>query len=144
MKETEAIFDGIRQNLIEGQTTQLTELVNTALNNGVTSEEILNQGLIPGMGVLGQLFEKKEAYVPDLLLAARAMLAVMEILEPRLVRDKAEATKSKVVIGTVQGDMHNIGKNLVLIMLKGSGFEVNDLGIDVPPQRFVEAAKEGA
>ncbi|MFC1864347.1 cobalamin-dependent protein [Chloroflexota bacterium] len=143
MKELETILGNIRQNLIEGQTQQLKESVQGALNKGVAAEEILNQGLISGMEVLGQQFEKKEAYVPDLLLAARAMMAVMEILEPQLVKAKAQAIKAKVVIGTVQGDMHNIGKNLVIIMLKGAGLEVTDLGIDVPPQEFVDAAKEG-
>lgn len=144
MKEPEAILDNIRQSLIEGQTPQLKEFVQAALNDGMEAEEILNRGLISGMNVLGQLFEKKEVYVPELLLAARAMLAVMEILEPHLMKAKAEVVKAKAVIGTVQGDIHNIGKNLVGIMLNGAGFEVNDLGIDVPPQQFVDAAKEGA
>ena len=143
MKEPEAILDNIRQSLIEGQTSQLKELVQAALSDGVEAEEILNRGLILGMEILGQRFEKKEVYVPELLLAARAMLAVMEILEPHLMKAKAEVVKTKVVIGTVQGDIHNIGKNLVGIMLTGAGFEVNDLGIDVPPQQFVDATKEG-
>ena len=144
MKEHEVMLDNIRQSLIEGQASQLEELVQAALNEGVEAEEILNRGLISGMGMLGQRFEKKEVYVPELLLAARAMMAVMGMLETQLVKAKAEVVKAKVVIGTVQGDVHNIGKDLVAIMLRGVGFEVRDLGIDVPPQEFVDAAKEGA
>lgn len=144
MKDTGAILDNIKQNLIEGQTPQLREMVQTALNQGVGAEVILNQGLIAGMGELGQLFEKKEAYVPELLLAARAMTAVMELLEPRMVTAGIQTAKTKVVLGTVQGDIHNIGKDLVAIMLKGSGFEVIDLGVDVPPEKFVAAARDGA
>ena len=144
MKELETILDNIRQSLIEGQTPQIKDLVQSALNRGMEAEEILNQGLISGMGMLGQRFEKKEVYVPELLLAARAMMAVMDMLEPHLIKAKAEAVKVKAVIGTVQGDIHNIGKNLVGIMLTVAGFEVSDLGIDVPPQEFVNAAKEGA
>ena len=144
MKDLETTLGSIRQSLIEGQAPQLKELVQAALSEGVGAGEILNRGLIAGMGILGQQFEKKEVYVPELLLAARAMTVVMEILESQLLKDKAEVVKAKVVLGTVQGDIHNIGKNLVGIMLKGSGFEVHDLGIDVPPQEFVNAAKEGA
>ena len=144
MKELETILSGIRQNLIEGQMEPLKELVQTALNEGVEPEVILNQGLISGMDMLGQLFESKEVYVPELLLAARAMMAVLEILEPRLVKAKTGAVQEKVIIGTVKGDIHNIGKDLVGVMLVGAGFEVSDLGIDVPPENFVEAAKEGA
>jgi 5-methyltetrahydrofolate--homocysteine methyltransferase len=144
MKDTEAILGNIKQNLIEGQTPQLQELVQTALNQGVDAEAILNQGLIAGMGELGELFEKKEVYVPELLLAARAMMAVMGLMEPHLIKTQSEAVKAKVVLGTVQGDIHTIGKDLVSIMLRGSGFEVIDLGVDVPPEKFVEAAKDGA
>ena len=144
MKDTEAILGNIKQNLIEGQTPQLQEVVQTALNEGMDAKVILNQGLIAGMGELGQLFEKKEAYVPELLLAARAMTAAMELLEPHMGKAETQAAKTKVVLGTVQGDIHNIGKDLVGIMLKGSGFEVIDLGVDVPPEKFVEAAKDGA
>ena len=144
MESSEAMLDAIRQSLIAGDSAQVKELVQTGLNEGLGAETILNQGLISGMGILGERFEKKEAFVPELLLAARAMLAVMGILESQLVKDKADITRAKVVIGTVQGDIHNIGKDLVGIMLKGNGFEVRDLGIDVPPQEFVEAAKEGA
>ena len=144
MKDLEARLADIKQSLIEGQTTQLKERVEAALNQGIKAERILNQGLITGMGILGEQFEKKEVFVPELLLAARAMMSVMEILETQLLEDKTEIVKAKVVLGTVQGDIHNIGKDLVGIMLRGNGFEVRDLGIDVPAQEFIDAAKEGA
>ena len=144
MKDLEAMLGDIRQSLIAGDTAQLKERVEAALNQGVEAGEILNRGLIAGMGILGEQFEKKEAFVPELLLAARAMMAVMEVLKSQLIKDKAETARAKVVLGTVQGDIHNIGKDLVGIMLKGNGFEVHDLGIDVPAQEFVDAAKEGA
>ncbi|MFC2040789.1 corrinoid protein [Chloroflexota bacterium] len=144
MKEAGTLLGGIKQRLMEGQTPQLKELVQAALDEGMEAEEILNRGLIPGMDVLGQQFEKKEAYVPELLLAARAMSAAIELLEPHLAKVEAKVAKTKVALGTVQGDIHNIGKNLVGIMLTGAGFEVHDLGINIPPQGFVDAAKEGA
>lgn len=144
MEGLETVLSSIRQTLMEGQAEPLRKQVEAALQKGVGAEDILNQGLIAGMGLLGQRFEKKEAFVPELLLAARAMTAVMPLLESRLVKGAAQSLKSKVVIGTVQGDIHNIGKNLVIVMLKGSGFEVTDLGIDVPPQGFVDAARQGA
>lgn len=144
MKELEVALAEIRESLMNGQTERLQSLIKTAFSNGVEAEDILNRGLISGMGLLGELFEKKEVYVPDLLLAARSMTAVMGLLETKLVKTNTIAIKQKVIIGTVRGDIHNIGKNLVIIMLKCSGFEVQDLGIDVPPEDFVRAAKEGA
>ena len=143
MTDIEETLDRIKQSLHEGQTAQLKELVQAALDEGVEAENILNRGLISGMEILGQQFEKKEVFVPELLLAARAMVGAMEILEPQLVKTKEEMVRAKAVIGTVQGDIHNVGKDLVVIMLKGSGFEVRDLGVDVPPEKFVEAAQEG-
>ncbi len=137
-------LEEICQRLMEGQTLQLKESIQTALDEGVEAGEILDRGLIPGMDVLGQQFEKREVYVPELLLAARAMLAAIEMLQSHLTEAKTDVAKAKVALGTVQGDIHNIGKNLVGIMLTGSGFEVHDLGIDIPPQGFVDAAKEGA
>lgn len=95
------------------------------------------------MTLVGEQFQKQEIFVPEVLLAARAMLAGMEVLEPLLIKEKVEP-KGKVALGTVQGDIHSIGKNLVGIMLKGAGFEVKDLGVDVSPQKFVGATQEGA
>ena len=134
-------LEKMKQTLMEGQAPQLRELVQSALNEGMGAREILDQGLIPTMELVGAQFQAKEIYVPEVLLSARAMLGVMEILEPALLGAGVQP-KAKLVLGTVQGDIHNIGKNLVGIMLKGGGFEVNDLGIDVSPETFVDAAKE--
>jgi len=111
----------------------------------VTAESIvatiLDDGLIAGMGAIGEQFERREAYVPELLLSARAMRAGMELLEPLLVSSGVEP-KGKVVLGTVKGDVHNIGKDLVGIMLKGAGFDIIDLGVDVPPEKFTDVVRE--
>lgn len=112
------------------------------LASGVAPADILNQGLIPGMDEIGRRFRLKEYFVPEVLVAARAMSQAMEILQPELVAAGVKPC-GRVVIGTVQGDIHDIGKNLVRMMLEGGGFEVVDLGVDIPPERFVEAAREG-
>ncbi|MDQ1350646.1 MAG: 5-methyltetrahydrofolate--homocysteine methyltransferase, partial [Acidobacteriota bacterium] len=110
----------------------------------ITAKEILDNGLIKGMNSIGKKFKNHEVFLPEVLLAARAMHAAMEVLKPLLIRDGIPS-KGKVVLGTVQGDLHDIGKNLVGILLKGAGFDVIDLGNDVAPEQFVETAKrEGA
>lgn len=136
-------LDAIRENLIKGQAPKVTELTRAALDEGVGVEKVLNEGLIAAMAVVGRRFEREEIYLPEVLFAARAMLAGMDVLEPLLVGAGVEPI-AKVALGTVQGDVHSIGKTLVGIMLKGAGFEVIDLGIDVPPEKFVDAAEEGA
>ena len=103
-------------------------------------EKILNEGLIAGMNIIGARFKKNEVYIPEVLIAARAMKMAMEFLEPKLVAAGVKPL-GKCAIGTVQGDLHDIGKNLVAMMLKGAGFEVLDLGVDVSPEKFVEKAK---
>lgn len=117
--------------------------VGTALEAGVPPEQILNGGLIPAMGQVGRLFEAGEYFVPEMLVAARAMKTALALLKPRLTGTGLPPS-GRVAIGTVQGDLHDIGKNLVAMMLEGAGFEVIDLGIDVKPGRFVEAASDGA
>jgi 5-methyltetrahydrofolate--homocysteine methyltransferase len=117
-------------------------LVKESLAANVPVGKILNEGLIAGMSVVGDKFKKNEFYVPEVLIAARAMNAGMTILEPLLAKAGVKPV-AKVAIGTVKGDLHDIGKNLVAMMLKGGGFEVHDLGIDVDPQKFVKAAQEG-
>jgi 5-methyltetrahydrofolate--homocysteine methyltransferase len=109
----------------------------------VPVKKILDEGLIAGMNVVGDRFKKNEFYVPEVLIAARAMNQAMELLEPQLKKQGVKAV-GKVAIGTVKGDLHDIGKNLVAMMLKGAGFEIMDLGIDVDPQKFVDAVKGGA
>ena len=135
-------LETIKQRVIEGDAKGTAALAQQALDEGMPAQSILNDALIPSMGVVGELFEKNEYFVPELLLAARAMYAALDLLRPHLQAGDFEAA-GKAVVGTVQGDLHDIGKKLVVIMLEGNGFEVVDLGNDVPPERFVEAVKEG-
>ena len=128
----------IRTNVIEGNAPATLELVKQALTNGIPAEQILNEGLIAAMAHVGKLFEEGEYYVPEMLIAARAMKGGLELLRPALAAAKVQAI-GKIVIGTVQGDLHDIGKNLVAMMMEGAGFEVIDLGVDVTPEKFVEA-----
>ena len=132
----------IIENVVEGNVEKVKELTKNAIADGVAVAIILDDGLIAGMGAIGEQFERREAYVPELLLSARAMRAGMELLEPLLVSSGVEP-KGKVVLGTVKGDVHNIGKDLVGIMLKGAGFDIIDLGVDVPPEKFTDVVREG-
>jgi len=129
----------IAQQLEQGDDEQVAALTRQAIEEGLPAKQILDDGLIAGMAIVGNLFKKHQIFLPEVLLAAKAMCAGMELLKPLLIRD-AIPTLGKVVIGTVQGDIHDIGKNLVAIMLKGAGFDIIDLGKDVPPQRFVDTA----
>jgi len=132
----------LAENLINGKADAVKELTQKALDDGVSPGEVLNGGLIKGMGVVGERFKNNEFYVPEVLIAARAMHAGMDILKPALAESGVDPI-GKVLLGTVKGDLHDIGKNLVAMMLEGAGFEVVDLGIDVSPEKFVEAVKEG-
>lgn len=131
----------IADNLIQGKAPEVKELVKKALDEGVDVEKVLNEGLIAGMNVVGVKFKANEFYVPEVLIAARAMKSGMEILRPILV-EKDVKSAGRVVLGTVKGDLHDIGKNLVGMMLEGAGFEVIDIGVDVAAEKFVEIAKE--
>jgi len=131
----------IYQGILDGDTRAVQEATTAALGAGVSAAELLNEAMIPGMGEVGRLFEISEYYVPEMLIAARAMKAGLAILKPELVATGVEA-KGKVVLGTVKGDLHDIGKNLVAIMVEGAGFEVIDLGVDVSPEAFVSTARE--
>ncbi len=131
----------ITQRLIEGDAKGTADGVRETLDDGTPATSILGDALIPGMEKVGNLFSEGEYFVPELLLAARAMSAALEILTPKLEGSDYKPAGT-VVMGTVQGDMHDIGKNLVAIMLRGCGFEVVDLGADVAPQQFVEAARD--
>ncbi len=134
----------IDDNLQRGEDQKVAELTRKAIDDGLSAADILNNGLLAGMAVVGRKFGAHEIFLPEVLLAARAMNAGVELLKPLLIADDVPSL-GKVVIGTVKGDMHDIGKNLVGIMLKGAGFEVIDLGSDVPAERFVDtAAAEGA
>jgi 5-methyltetrahydrofolate--homocysteine methyltransferase len=134
-------LDDLRQNVIEGNAQAVPPLVRQAMDAGLPPEQILNQGLIAAMGEVGRLFESGEFFVPEMLISARAMKAGLELLRPALAAANVQAI-GKVVIGTVQGDLHDIGKHLVGMMLEGAGFEVIDLGTDVPPDKFVAAVKQ--
>ena len=127
--------------VINGKAQETKDFVAKALEEGVSVEDILNKGLIAGMTVVGEKFKNNEFYVPEVLIAARAMKWGMEVLEPKL-KDAGVKPLGSIALGTVKGDLHDIGKNLVGMMLQGAGFNVVDLGIDVPPEKFVEAAKE--
>jgi 5-methyltetrahydrofolate--homocysteine methyltransferase len=124
-----------------GNAPKVKELVQAAIDEGVEPNDILNEALVVGMGEIGVLFKNNEVYVPEVLIAARAMKAGLGILKPLLV-EKDVKPIGKVVVGTVKGDLHDIGKNLVAMMLEGAGFQVIDLGIDVSPEKFLEAAKD--
>jgi len=137
-----ADLQAIGESLQQGNAPKVKELVQQAVDEGVGVEEILSQGLIAAMGIVGEKFKKNEVYVPEVLIAARAMNAGMEVLAPKLEEAGVEPV-AKVAIGTVKGDLHDIGKNLVAMMLRGAGFDVVDLKIDCAPEAFVEAAKSG-
>ena len=134
-------FEEMADNLIKGKAPEVKELTQKAVNEGVGVEKILDEGLIAGMDIVGKKFQANEFYVPEMLIAARAMKAGMEIIRPILVQEDIKS-QGTVVIGTAKGDLHDIGKNLVGMMLEGAGFEVIDLGIDVAPEVFVQTAKE--
>jgi len=139
MADLQKIADGI----IKGQAEEVAKLVQQALNENVSPKEILDNGLIGGMNIIGKRFKNNEVYVPEVLIAARAMHRGMDVLKPVLVESGVQPI-GKIAVGTVKGDLHDIGKNLVVMMLQGAGFETTDLGIDLLPEKFVEAAKQGA
>lgn len=136
-----SILKEISENLQQGKAKNVKELVQKAIDEGYDAKTILEEGLLHGMGIIGEKFKNNEVYVPDVLIAARAMNAGSELLKPLLADIGVEAT-GKVVLGTVKGDLHDIGKNLVRMMMEGKGLEVIDLGIDVPVEKFIETAKE--
>jgi 5-methyltetrahydrofolate--homocysteine methyltransferase len=134
------MFKEMQEALIAGKKAEVESLVDRALGAGLAAAKILNEGLIPGMERLGELFKNNEVFIPEVLVAARAMNAGLAKLEPFLIKDKVQP-KGVVVIGTVKGDLHDIGKNLVAMMLRGNGYKIVDMGIDVSPEKFVEAAR---
>ncbi|MEJ2411786.1 MAG: corrinoid protein [Anaerolineales bacterium] len=135
------ILSTISTMVIEGNFGDIVDSTNQALEEGLSSEEVLNKGLMPGMDHVGVEFKAGNMFVPEVLRSAKAMQEAMEILRPLLVESGAETT-GKVILGTVKGDLHDIGKNLVGMMCEGAGFEIVDLGKDVEPEAFVAAVKE--
>ena len=134
-------FQALNQAVVEGDRQTAVELTQQLLDQGVTPSDIVDKALVPGMNVVGERFKRNEIFVPEMLIAARAMKQAMALLEPLLAQAGIKPAHT-VIIGTVQGDLHDIGKNLVAMMLKGANFGVVDLGTNVPADRFVEAAKE--
>jgi 5-methyltetrahydrofolate--homocysteine methyltransferase len=134
-------MDLLRELVKKGKAADTAERVSMLLGEGKEPDAIMKNALIPAMDEVGDLFQKGEYFVPEMLIAARAMHKGLEVIKPRLVASGAKAL-GKVLVGTVKGDLHDIGKNLVILSLEGAGFEVIDLGSDVPPEKFVSAIKE--
>jgi 5-methyltetrahydrofolate--homocysteine methyltransferase len=152
---TEDILGLIRENVIQGRMTQddegieegmvgqpgVKELIEKALVLGISAQDIINKGLTAGMDIVGQKFEAREYYIPDMLASAEAVGAAMELLEPHLAKSGVKA-KGKIIVATVKGDLHDIGKNIVSILLRGAGYSVKDLGNDIDIQAIVDAVRE--
>jgi 5-methyltetrahydrofolate--homocysteine methyltransferase len=139
MEPEMGILDDIAANLQVGDEKKVVEQVTQAIEDKVPTTDILDNGLIAGMNVVGRKFRNEEMYIPEVLLSARAMKAGVGLLRPLLIAEEVPS-RGKVVLGSVQGDLHDIGKNLVGIMLEGAGFAVTDLGVDVPTEKFIETA----
>ena len=138
----ETAIQQIRNCILSFDRASINDKVQEALDSGITPESILNEGMIAAMAEVGRLFEEGEFFVPEMLVAAKTMQTGLAFLKPHLVEAGVESA-GKVVLGTVKGDLHDIGKNLVGMMLEGGGFEVIDIGVDVPPEKFVEAVQAG-
>lgn len=134
------LLQKISEELQKGNYEEIPKLVQEALNANIPPSKILSDGLVAGMDVVGEKFRRDEFFMPEVLISARAMQAGMNILRPKLIETGAKLA-GKIVLGTVKGDLHDIGKNLVGMLMEGAGFQVIDLGIDVPSERFVEAVK---
>lgn len=142
VKIMEPLLDEIFDGTLDGDVEYVVETVREALEAGIPAARILDQALIEAMGEVGQLYEEGVYFVPEMMLAARAMQAALAVLRPHLVKASVQPA-GRVVIGTVQDDFHEIGKNLVAMMLEGAGFEVHNLGNNIPPERFVAAVQAG-
>jgi 5-methyltetrahydrofolate--homocysteine methyltransferase len=138
-----AKYQDLADSIIKGDNIKSKEIAQKLVSGGVSAIEILNDGLMPGMDVVGKKFKANEMYIPEVLIAARAMHAAMDIIKPLLSESNAD-TKGKIIIGTVQGDLHDIGKNLVGMMLEGGGYTVIDLGVDIAPEKFIEEIKKNS
>ena len=137
MGHVDTIYDGI----LKGNMKAVQDATNAGLSEGLSAGRLLNEAMIPAMAEVGRLFEANEYYVPEMLIAARAMKAGLAILRPQLVEEEVNPL-GRVALGTVKGDLHDIGKNLVSIMIEGAGFEIIDLGVDVSPEAFVDAVRD--
>ena len=136
-------FEALKNAVIKGKRNDVTAIVQEAINNGEDINAILDKGMIPAMREIGDRFSRNEAYVPELLIAARAMQSGLALLEP-LIAASGRKSMGKIAIGTVKGDLHDIGKNLVAIMLKGAGYDVIDLGVNCDVLKYEQGMREGA
>lgn len=143
MADVEELLDELYDAVLDGNRRAAVRSVEQLIAAGEGAETILYKGMIPAMNEVGRLFESGEAFVPEMLVSANAMKGGMELLQPLLENTDVQPL-AKIVVGTVQGDVHDIGKNLAIMMMKGAGFEVVDLGVNVPPARFIDAASDGA
>lgn len=135
------ILDSIKENLISGKAEEVIELTKMALNTGLDANQVLNDGLLEGMTVVGDRFKEGLFFIPEVLMAARAMTKGLEILDPLLIKEGVKY-RGTLLIGTVQGDLHDIGKNLAAILFRGAGFKIVDLGSNVATEKFITGAKE--
>jgi 5-methyltetrahydrofolate--homocysteine methyltransferase len=136
-----AMFEEIAEEVVKGQAEKVKDLVQKALSEAIPAQELLNSGLVAGMNVVSEKFKNNEFFIPEVLVSARAMHAGLDILKPLLAEANVKA-RGTVVLGTVKGDLHDIGKNIVGMMLQGAGFEIVDLGADVPKEKFIEHAQK--
>lgn len=136
-----ADFQNMIDTLIEGDEKKLTSLAQSALDEGISAKEILEKGLMAGMDIVGEKMEAEDMFIPEVLRSAKTMSAAIDILRPHLVEGDIRVI-GKVIIGTVKGDLHDIGKNLVAMMLESAGFDVYNLGTDIPPDKFIEEVKD--
>ncbi len=141
MPETTSVKEELKEAIIKGKRNAVEPLIRKALSEGLGPEEIMDQMMIPAMDVVGDRFSRNEIFLPEMMIAARAMNTGLDILRPMLIA-KGVAAKGKVVMGSVKGDIHDVGKNIVSMVLQGAGYEVIDLGIDTPPEKFVDAVKQ--
>ncbi|MGZ9226949.1 MAG: corrinoid protein [Anaerolineales bacterium] len=137
--ELKSLYDSV----VNGEVQETADGVRAALEAGLPADKILGEALIPAMSEVGCLFEAQEFYVPEMLISAKAMQAGLAILKPHLAKTEGQAG-GRIVVGTVKGDLHDIGKNLVIMMLEGAGYQVTDLGVDVPPEKFINEIRGGA
>jgi 5-methyltetrahydrofolate--homocysteine methyltransferase len=140
VKDMEGQLREISENLMEGNASRVKELVQASLDSGVQPQEIMEHALVSAMSVIGEKFKKDEIYMPEVMIAARAMNAGLEVLDP-LLSQTNQNSRGTIVLGTIKGDLHDVGKNIVSIMFRGAGFKIIDLGINVPEDRFVEALR---
>jgi 5-methyltetrahydrofolate--homocysteine methyltransferase len=141
MSEITEVKEELQQSIIKGKRDAVEPLVRKLLSDGLDPEDIMNNIMIPAMDIVGDQFSRNEIYLPEMMIATRAMNICLDILRPMLIAEGASG-KGKVVIGTVKGDIHDVGKNIVSMVLQGAGYEVMDLGIDVPPEKFIDAINQ--